>query len=244
MTGSAKQSIKAQRKNGLLRFLVMTPESGLPRERIICARATRPLACRVGRCKPRHTRQRMLIDIKALARTPPEAARRWRGDHADARPARRSQAAARIWCRRCCPTPARGSESHYRLARRRQIDHIDVLGMFLIERGHKVAVLAVDLLAHRGSILGDKTRMARLSASEAPTSGPRRLRARSAGSPRRPARRCCCARPRALTWCCGDRRHRQSETGLRHDRFFPGADAAGRRRRAAGHQKGWSNLPT
>ena len=46
---------------------------------------------------------------------------------------------------------------------------IDALGMFLIERGHKVAVLAVDPSSARtgGSILGDKTRMARLSASEA-----------------------------------------------------------------------------
>src|ERR1700748_230274 len=45
---------------------------------------------------------------------------------------------------------------------------IDGLGMFLIERGHKVAVLAVDPSSARtgGSILGDKTRMARLSASE------------------------------------------------------------------------------
>src|SRR5437868_11948882 len=40
---------------------------------------------------------------------------------------------------------------------------IDALGMFLIERGHKVAVLAVDPSSARtgGSILGDKTRMAR-----------------------------------------------------------------------------------
>ena len=40
--------------------------------------------------------------------------------------------------------------------------------MFLIERGHKVAVLAVDPSSARtgGSILGDKTRMARLSASD------------------------------------------------------------------------------
>src|SRR5437868_8307106 len=45
---------------------------------------------------------------------------------------------------------------------------IDALGMFLIERGHKVAVLAVDpSSAHTGgSILGDKTRMARLSATD------------------------------------------------------------------------------
>src|SRR6266540_1254695 len=45
---------------------------------------------------------------------------------------------------------------------------IDVLGTFLIERGHKVAVLAVDPSSARtgGSILGDKTRMARLAASD------------------------------------------------------------------------------
>jgi LAO/AO transport system kinase len=45
---------------------------------------------------------------------------------------------------------------------------IDALGMFLIEHGHKVAVLAVDPSSARtgGSILGDKTRMARLAASD------------------------------------------------------------------------------
>ena len=45
---------------------------------------------------------------------------------------------------------------------------IDALGSHLIERGHKVAVLAVDPSSARtgGSILGDKTRMARLAASD------------------------------------------------------------------------------
>jgi LAO/AO transport system kinase len=45
---------------------------------------------------------------------------------------------------------------------------IDTLGMHLIARGHKVAVLAVDPSSARtgGSILGDKTRMARLAASD------------------------------------------------------------------------------
>ena len=45
---------------------------------------------------------------------------------------------------------------------------IDALGMYLIEQGHKVAVLAVDPSSTRtgGSILGDKTRMARLAASD------------------------------------------------------------------------------
>lgn len=44
---------------------------------------------------------------------------------------------------------------------------IDALGTYLIEQGHKVAVLAVDPSSARsgGSILGDKTRMARLAAS-------------------------------------------------------------------------------
>lgn len=42
---------------------------------------------------------------------------------------------------------------------------IEALGMFLIEQGHRVAVLAVDPSSTRtgGSILGDKTRMARLA---------------------------------------------------------------------------------
>jgi LAO/AO transport system kinase len=45
---------------------------------------------------------------------------------------------------------------------------IDALGMFLIERGHKVAVLAVDPSSTRtgGSILGDKPRMGRLGVDD------------------------------------------------------------------------------
>ena len=45
---------------------------------------------------------------------------------------------------------------------------IDALGTTLTEKGHRVAVLAVDPSSTRtgGSILGDKTRMARLSASD------------------------------------------------------------------------------
>src|ERR1700681_551791 len=45
---------------------------------------------------------------------------------------------------------------------------IEALGMYLIEQGHKVAVLAVDPSSARtgGSILGDKTRMAQLAASD------------------------------------------------------------------------------
>ena len=56
---------------------------------------------------------------------------------------------------------------------------IEALGMYLIEQGHKVAVLAVDPSSTRtrGSILGDKTRMANLSVNDkayirpSPTSG-------------------------------------------------------------------------
>lgn len=56
---------------------------------------------------------------------------------------------------------------------------IEALGMHLIERGHRVAVLAVDPSSTRtgGSILGDKTRMSRLAAHDdayirpSPTSG-------------------------------------------------------------------------
>jgi LAO/AO transport system kinase len=43
---------------------------------------------------------------------------------------------------------------------------IEAFGMFLIDKGHKVAVLAIDPSSQlsKGSILGDKTRMERLSA--------------------------------------------------------------------------------
>src|SRR5258706_14555333 len=45
---------------------------------------------------------------------------------------------------------------------------IDALGMFLLERGHKVAVLAVDPSSARtgGSVLGGKTPRARLAPAE------------------------------------------------------------------------------
>lgn len=45
---------------------------------------------------------------------------------------------------------------------------IDAFGMYLVERGHKLAVLAIDPSSERtkGSILGDKTRMEKLSVHE------------------------------------------------------------------------------
>src|SRR5260221_4657318 len=66
---------------------------------------------------------------------------------------------------------------------------IDGLGMFLIARGHKVAVLAVAPSSARsgGSILGDKTRMARVSASDdaliRPSPTTRKLRRVAAETP-------------------------------------------------------------
>ena len=79
---------------------------------------------------------------------------------------------------------------------------IDTLGTHLTAQGHKVAVLAVDPSSTRtgGSILGDKTRMARLAVDPTtPSSAPRRRPARSAASPPRRARPCCSARPPATT---------------------------------------------
>ena len=45
---------------------------------------------------------------------------------------------------------------------------IEALGLWLIERGHRVAVLVIDPSSSRtgGSILGDKTRMQQLSMNE------------------------------------------------------------------------------
>ena len=119
---------------------------------------------------------------------------------------------------------------------------IDALGSYLTGRGHKVAVLAVDPSSTRtgGSILGDKTRMARLA------SGPQRLHPPladlgHAGRRRRQdARDHAGVRGRRLRrGAGGDGRHRPVGDGGRRDgRLLPGADAAGRRRRIAGHQEG------
>ena len=82
-----------------------------------------------------------------------------RADHQARRHAR--------WCRSCCRRPARrsASASPARPASASRTT-IDTLGTCLTGKGHKVAVLAVDPSSTRtgGSILGDKTRMARLAA--------------------------------------------------------------------------------
>ena len=79
---------------------------------------------------------------------------------------------------------------------------IEALGLHLIDRGLKVAVLAVDPSSSLtgGSILGDKTRMERLSQSTSAFIRRARRRAVSAALPKRRARRCCCARPLASRW--------------------------------------------
>ena len=78
---------------------------------------------------------------------------------------------------------------------------IETLGLLLIDKGHRVAVLAVDPSSSvsGGSILGDKTRMERLSVVSAPSSGRARRAARWVEWPRTRAKRCWCARPPATT---------------------------------------------
>jgi putative protein kinase ArgK-like GTPase of G3E family len=78
---------------------------------------------------------------------------------------------------------------------------IEALGMYLIERGHRVAVLAVDPSSsvHGGSILGDKTRMELLSQRDRSLHPALPRRAASAVSPTRRAKPCCCAKPPATT---------------------------------------------
>ncbi len=74
---------------------------------------------------------------------------------------------------------------------------IEALGLHLVEQGKRVAVLAVDPSSPvtGGSILGDKTRMERLTVSPRRSSVPRRPAARSAASRIERARPRCCARP-------------------------------------------------
>ena len=95
----------------------------------------------------------------------------------------------------------RDARRHHRVPGVGKSTAIEALGMYLIEQGHRVAVLAVDPSSTRtgGSILGDKTRMARLAVHPdayirpSPTSGT------LAGSPRPPARPSCCWRPPGST---------------------------------------------
>ena len=117
---------------------------------------------------------------------------------------------------------------------------INAMGCRLVERGNRVAVVAVDPTSRRtgGSILGDRTRMAELAASEAAFIRPEPLgepaRWGGPGDPRVDAR----ARGRRLR-----RGHRRDRRGrperdrrLRDGRHLPAAHPGPRRRPAAGHQ--------
>ena len=119
---------------------------------------------------------------------------------------------------------------------------IDALGSMLTRQGHKVAVLAVDPSSRRtgGSILADKTRMARLATDaerlHPPLAGLRHARRRRGEDARDHA----AVRGRRLRRGAGrdGRRRPVGNRGRRHDRLFPGAGAARRRRRAARPQEG------
>ncbi len=81
---------------------------------------------------------------------------------------------------------------------------IEAFGMFLIEKGLKVAVLAVDPSSARsgGSILGDKTRMESLSREKNAFIRPLAVAgANGRGGPAAPARPWRCVKPQDLTSC-------------------------------------------
>ncbi len=119
---------------------------------------------------------------------------------------------------------------------------IDALGSWLTGQGHKVAVLAVDPSSSRtgGSILGDKTRMAKL-AIDAERLHPPLARLRHARRRRRQDARDH-AGVRGGRLRRGDRRDRRrrpvGDDGRRHDRLLSAADGRRRRRRIAGPEEG------
>ena len=118
---------------------------------------------------------------------------------------------------------------------------IDALGSDLTASGNRVAVLAIDPSSTRtgGSILGDKTRMARLAVDEpafirpSPSSG-------VLGGVARATRETIVCRGRRLRRRARRDRRRRSvrDHGRQHGRLVPGADAGRRRRQPAGHQEG------
>ena len=92
-----------------------------------------------------------------------------------------------------------------------------------------------------GSILGDKTRMARLCGRPGAFIRPSPTGGTLGGVARHdPRDACCCARRRGTTWCWSRRSGSgQSETAVRRMvDFFLVLMLAGRRRRAAGDQEG------
>ena len=118
---------------------------------------------------------------------------------------------------------------------------IDALGMHLIrERGERVAVLSVDPSSpiSGGSILGDKTRMERLSVEERAFIRPSPSRGHLGGVARRTRETILLCEAagfdNVLVETVGVG---QSETAVRsHDGFLSAVDAGRRGRRTAGHQ--------
>jgi hypothetical protein len=80
---------------------------------------------------------------------------------------------------------------------------IEALGCYLVERGHKVAVLAIDPSSARsgGSILGDKTRMDKLSREPNAYIRPSPAGENLGGVAAAREKRCSCARRLGSTWC-------------------------------------------
>ena len=99
------------------------------------------------------------------------------------------------------PHTGRDAGGHLRRAGVGKSTFIEALGLYLIEQGHKVAVLAVDPSSSvtGGSILGDKTRMELLSQRTEAFIRPSPSAAAWAAWPKRPARPCWSARPPAST---------------------------------------------
>jgi len=93
---------------------------------------------------------------------------------------------------------------------------IEALGLYLIEQGLRVAVLAVDPSSSLsgGSILGDKTRMERLSQNPAAFIRPSPSAGSLGGVAEKRARRCWCARPPVST-CSSSRPSASARARLR-----------------------------
>lgn len=79
---------------------------------------------------------------------------------------------------------------------------IEVLGLYLIAQGRRVAVLTIDpsSTVSGGSILGDKTRMEKLSVHERAYIRPSPSSGTLGGVAEKPVRPCWCARRRVTTW--------------------------------------------
>ncbi len=173
-----------------------------------------------------------------------QPARPRQGDHARREHARRSPGSG--------AAPARAAAAAHRTAPHRvgisgvpgvgKSTFIEAFGLHLIGLGKRVAVLAVDPSSARsgGSILGDKTRMQRLSVGAAGLHPPepvgRLARRRGATHARGDAG----LRGGGLRRRAGrDRRRRPVRVRRRLDgRLLPRAHAGRRRRRAAGHEEG------